>query len=130
MKFNTLLTILLTSAGCASPQLKTVKPTIDPKVAFAECLVEEGFTLYLAEYCFACEKQKEYFGPAWEIIEKNSTNCGNYLGMLVGSEDLSELCEEMVGGFPEWTFADGKTVNGTLTLEQLQSYSQCSYNQQ
>ena len=82
----------------------------DDKTKLAQCLNEKGAELYTALYCPDCEKQKQIFGKALELISKidcDEADCSN----------IREL--------PAWYF--NKTFHyGYKNLTELDDISGCN----
>lgn len=100
----------------------------DPRIDFAQCLVDKKATLYSIDYCPYCEDQEKLFGEkAWKILQPNVIDCGYLLGVLNGEQ--AQICNDRkIFSYPTWVFGDGKKVMGYLDFEQLEYCSGCEYN--
>ena len=83
----------------------------DQKVAFAQCIADNGAVFYESERCAECEEQRTLFGErAWAIIETklcdSTTRCTG----------LSRL--------PAWE-VEGKIHYGFKTFNELDELSSC-----
>ncbi len=130
---NSLLTLLsvpvfLMSCSSVSKQVSCGGQSEDPRIDFAQCLVDTKATLYSIDYCPHCERQQELFGDkAWKILQPNVIDCGYLLGVLNGEQ--AQICNDRkIFSYPSWVFGDGKKVTGYLDFEQLEEYSGCEYN--
>jgi glutaredoxin len=80
---------------------------------FAKCLTEKNVTMYGAEWCQSCKKQKMLFGKSFKYI--------NY----VECPENPVLCKEKgIERYPTWTI-DGETYLGVKQLEKLSSLTGC-----
>lgn len=94
------------------------------KVQLAQCLVEKGAVMYGTYWCGYCTKEKEEFGEAWKIMEKNYVECADE------SNQARCAAEATIGNrlsYPTWRFRDGKLVRGYTPnfLEVLAKESGC-----
>ena len=86
---------------------------------FAQCLTEEGVTMYGAWWCPHCERQKEEFGDAFSFV--NYVECSP-----AGTRSMSAACKaEGIEGYPTWEYADGSRVSGEQRLETLATQTGC-----
>lgn len=87
--------------------------------AFNQCLADSGATFYGAFWCPHCAEQKEILEQSKNIpyVECSPPNRqGQY-----------PVCTEAgVQSYPTWTFADGTTVPGVHSLDQLAEKSGCA----
>ena len=92
------------------------------KIELAQCLVKEEATMYGAEWCGWCNKQKKEFGEeAWNAFKKSYVECSES-----GSEKDQQKClEDNVHSFPYWKFKNGNEVRGYQPLENLAEISGC-----
>ena len=116
--------LLTLVTSCSPPQVPCHK--VNSETALAQCLVDEGVLVYTAEYCSSCEKQKVFFGEAWETMKKNEINCGNYIGFALGKDRLQLCIDDKIEAYPTWVFGD-KRLSGFLKLDQFKYYSVCEY---
>ncbi len=96
---------------------KNVAPS--PYDAFAQCLSDEGVTMYGAWWCPHCQNQKELFGNAFRNI--NYVECS-----APGSRSMLPICSSAgITGYPTWRFADGSELNGEAPLASLAEKTTC-----
>lgn len=124
--------LLVLSTACAGYDhniRNSSDPNYDPRVEFAECLVENGLSVYYADHCQPCDVFKKAMGPrAWPIIQANSTYCGNYLMIILGRQKTEEECTNNdVEGYPSFVIK-GEKITGLLTIEQLEEYTGCRFD--
>lgn len=91
--------------GCSS------KPAVYN--TFAQCLTDEGVTMYGTDWCSHCQNQKKAFGGSFELInyidcDKQRDEC-----ILVG-----------VKGYPTWEI-NGELYPGEQSLGRLASLAGC-----
>lgn len=84
-------------------------------VDFAKCLAEKKVTMYGAEWCPHCKKQKALFGSSFK-----------YVPYVECPENTKVCLEKKVDGYPTWIFPDGKRLQGEQSLEELSKESSCS----
>ncbi len=109
-----ILSVIFLIASC-SPQQDNVN--LDK---FAQCLSEKGVAMYGAFWCGHCNNQKKMFGDSWKSIVY--VECSTSDG-----ESQTEACKaENIRGYPTWKFADGKTLEGEVSFQQLSRYSGCA----
>lgn len=117
MKINTMLISLfivlaLGVSACSAPS----QPSDPETTALAECLTENDFSMYGADWCPHCNEQKDQFGEAFDKID------------YVDCEVDEQQCQQAdVQGIPMWT-DDETTVSGTQSLERLAELSGCEYD--
>jgi hypothetical protein len=84
----------------------------------AACLGDKGATMYGAEWCSFCKKQKDMFGVAFKKIQ------------YVECPDNQKACTDLgIAGYPTWIFANGEKNEGMLELNVLAQKAGCEYNQ-
>ena len=82
----------------------------------AQCLGENGVTMYGSRYCSHCQKQKEMFGESFSLI--------NY----VECTTQGTLCaRKNVPAYPSWEIK-GRIMVGEKTFEELSTLSGCPLN--
>ena len=115
------LTVLLLNCGTQYFSPKQYSP--EAKVELAQCLVKKEAIMYGAYWCGYCTKEKETFGPAWEVMQKNYVECTD----KANSERCSEVAVNHQLSFPTWKFKNGKVVRGYTPnfLEVLARESGC-----
>lgn len=85
----------------------------------AECMTENGATMYGAWWCPHCEAQKELFGKAFDNIHYVECSPG-------GTRTMSQECQDAgIEGYPTWEFADGSRLGGERTLQELAEKTGC-----
>ena len=89
------------------------KPNVD-LTSFAQCLKEKKVTMYGAEWCKFCNRQKQLFGTAFQFVPY--VEC---------PKQPNECLAKGVNGFPAWIFPNGKKVEGLQSLERLAEESGC-----
>jgi hypothetical protein len=111
MKLITILlmgTLLLITA-CSSTNYDT----------FAQCLTDEGATMFGAYWCSHCEEQKKTFGDSFQYIDY--VECS-----LPGGQGQTQVCEQAgIEGYPTWEFADGSRRSGQIPLQDLSQLTGC-----
>jgi len=86
-------------------------PALD---SFAQCLKEKKVTMYGAEWCKFCNRQKQLFGSAFESVPY--VEC---------PKQPRECLVKGVNGYPTWIFPDGEKAEGLQSLEELAEKSGC-----
>ena len=97
--------------------------TPEAKIGLAQCLVKEEATMYGAKWCGYCTKEKEAFGPAWQVMQKNYVECADEANI----ERCLEVAIDNKISFPSWKFKNGKVLRGYTPnfLEVLARESGC-----
>jgi len=97
------------------------EPLPDPRKldAFAKCLTENGVSMFGADDCTWCNRQKELFGESFVLVDY--VNCRQ-------SEVKCQV--KSLEGMPTWTqhAKDGTELKrnaGVLTLRELEDFSGC-----
>ncbi len=86
---------------------------------FAQCLTDEGMTLYGAYWCSHCADQKQMFGLAMDYIDY--VECDPK-----GDDGQPEVClEEEIEGYPTWKHSDGRSWIGAQSFEKLGEITGC-----
>ncbi|MBP6974824.1 MAG: hypothetical protein KBB54_02665 [Candidatus Pacebacteria bacterium] len=81
---------------------------------FARCLASKNLTMYGAEWCPHCKKEKNRFGSAFKYVP------------YVECPDNVQLClAKGVNGYPTWIDAGGTLYEGEQGLEGLAKISGC-----
>jgi glutaredoxin len=82
---------------------------------FAQCLASKNFTMYGAEWCPHCKREKALFGTSWKYVP------------YVECPENTKLClDKGVTGYPTWISADGSKYEGEQGLERIASESSCT----
>lgn len=91
-----------------------------PKVAstsmdsFAQCVASKKVTMYGAEWCSHCKKEKSNFGSSFKYIP------------YVECPKNEQLClEKGISGYPTWIAGDGRIYQGEQGLEGVAKISEC-----
>ena len=88
--------------------------------SFATCIKESGTKMYGTYWCPHCKSQKKLFGKSFQFIPYIECSLPNAAGQ-------TEACKIAgIQSYPTWEFAEGKRVEGALTLNQLSSYTNCT----
>ncbi len=82
--------------------------------SFAQCLASKNLTMYGAEWCPHCKKEKNRFGSAFKYVP------------YVECPDNVQLClAKGVNGYPTWIDASSTLYEGEQGLEGLAKISGC-----
>lgn len=80
---------------------------------FAQCLTDNGTTMYGTSWCSYCNKQKDLFGGSFDKVD------------FVDCDKDKETCDlNGVKGYPTWKI-NGETYSGQQSLERLSQISGC-----
>ncbi len=91
--------------------------------AFAQCLKDKGLTFYGTFWCPHCQNQKKLFGASAKYLPYVECSTPDGKGQL-------DVCKEKgIEGYPTWTFPDGASMSGELSLEVLAEKSTCQLPQ-
>ena len=83
--------------------------------AFAQCLAAKKITMYGAEWCSHCQREKGHFGTAFQYVP------------YVECTDNQKLCLDMgVQGYPTWIDAAGTKYPGEQGLDGLAKITSCT----
>jgi glutaredoxin len=86
--------------------------------ALAQCLTDNGVTMYGASWCPHCAAQKEAFGNSFRLVD--------YVECALPNGGQTQACNEAgIQSYPTWEFGDGTREVGELTLEELAEKSSC-----
>lgn len=121
MKKNTIIGIIAIIAVIIIAGSTIAKGNkVDTRVAFAECLKNEGVKFYGAFWCPHCNAQKALFG-------KKATKSLDYIECSTADGKNQTLaCQEAkIESYPTWEFKDGVRKNGEQTFEELSLLSGC-----
>lgn len=76
--------------------------------SFAQYLAEKQITMYGADWCSYCQKEKNDFGDSFKYVP------------YVECPDEPQVClEKGVDGYPTWIFPDGKKLVGAQGILKL-----------
>ena len=81
---------------------------------FAKCLAGKSITMYGADWCAHCQKEKLAFGNSFQFVPY--VECPN---------DIKGCLAKGIEGYPTWIFPDGKKLVGEQGLEKLSLESGC-----
>ncbi len=86
---------------------------------FAQCLKEKGAIFYGAFWCPHCQAQKKMFGSSKKYLPY--VECSTPDG-----KGRKQICiDKEIEGYPTWSFADGSTLSGEISLEKLAEKTSC-----
>ncbi|MEK6908754.1 MAG: hypothetical protein AABX23_01740 [Nanoarchaeota archaeon] len=86
---------------------------------FTQCVTDSGTKMYGAYWCPHCQAQKKLFGSSWDLV--NYVECAT-----PGSNQQTTACNTAgIKSYPTWVFADGKSISGELSLQQLSTFTSC-----
>ena len=108
-----LLTVFLVSCGNTGNGIAG-STNLD---AFAECLAENGATMYGAEWCSHCKDQKAMFGSSFKNVD--------YVECTV---EQQKCAESGISGYPSWVFSDGSILAGVQQFSTLAKKTGCVLN--
>lgn len=86
-------------------------------VALAQCLAEKKVTMYGAEWCPHCQREKARFGDAF-----------TYVPYVECPENPNECVAKGINGYPTWVLPSGEKLEGEQGLEKLARESGCPYS--
>lgn len=95
---------------------KTSNETLPQSVlgSFARCLASKNLTMYGAEWCSHCQKEKSLFGEAFKYVP------------YVECPENEKLClEKGVRGYPTWIDNEDTKYEGEQGLEKLSEMTSC-----
>jgi hypothetical protein len=109
------IVLVIALIGCVAAVAWGAMPKNTPQSgSLAEYLTEQGFTLYYATHCPACQKEMEEFGD--DFSKLNAIDC-----------DLTSckvLCDDAgIRAVPTWVHEGGGLHEGYLTLPELAAWS-------
>ena len=81
--------------------------------ALAQCLTEQGVTMYGTEWCSHCKNQKAAFGSSFQYV--NYVDCDN---------NQAACAAAGVEGYPTWS-VKGQNYPGEQPLDRLASLAGC-----
>ncbi len=86
---------------------------------FATCIKQSGATFFGAFWCPHCQEEKSYFGKSWTKLPY--VECSTPDG-----QGQTPVCTQHdIQGYPTWVWSNGATTTGTLTLDQLSTFTGC-----
>lgn len=120
MKAANIVAFIILIAGISAAMIIFVKKTSDNSLPesvlepFARCLASKNITMYGAEWCSHCKKEKALFGEAFRYVP------------YVECPLNEKLClEKGIGGYPTWIDGKGNKYEGEQGLEKLSKISGC-----
>jgi len=107
--------IIIIALLVAPSFLKKEDPAVSNNLdAFAMCVAETEFTMYGAEWCLYCKKEREAFGSAWKYIP------------YVECPQNAQLClSKGITGYPTWGSKDGTLYVGMQGLNRIAEITGC-----
>lgn len=106
-----LATTALTLAGCNTTKTAEADPALQ---AFAECLTNNGLTMYGTERCPHCQNQKKQFWTAFAWVKYVDCDANQQQCQVAG-----------VTGYPTRVAWDGEKMVGEQTFESLGTKAGC-----
>lgn len=100
----------------------TIAATAGQYDDFAQCLTDEGATIYGAYWCQNCERQKLTFGDSFHLVDY--IECDETDPEGKGQPHLCEAAS--ITSYPTWIFDDGQRIVGSQSLQQLADVTGCS----
>ena len=85
---------------------------------FAQCIADTGAVFYGAYWCPHCQDQKEMFEQSKNLpyVECSTAN----------GQGQTKICaDENITGYPTWKFADGSSIDGLLSFDDLSEKTGC-----
>jgi len=86
---------------------------------FATCLKDKGAVFYGAFWCTHCQAQKKLFGSSQKLLPYVECSSAD------GTSQLPICKDKKIESYPTWEFADGSSLNGELSLQQLADKTSC-----
>ncbi len=81
---------------------------------FAQCLATKGMTMYGADWCPHCKKEKALFGSSFKYVP------------YVECPDNVQLClSKGIDSYPTWIDATGTSYKGQQGIERVSQISGC-----
>ncbi|MDD5721560.1 MAG: hypothetical protein PHT16_03945 [Candidatus Pacebacteria bacterium] len=99
----------------------TVLPTAGPGKydSFATCLKDKGAVFYGTFWCPHCQAEKKLFGVSQKLLPY--VECSTPDG-----QGQTQICaDNKITSYPTWTFADGTSLSGEISLQQLADKTSC-----
>lgn len=81
----------------------------------AQCLADQGVTMYGAAWCPHCQNEKRAFGEAFKLI--HYVEC---------PEEPNKCLAAGITGYPTWIWPDGRRLEGEQGLAKLAAAGNCS----
>lgn len=82
---------------------------------FAQCVAEKKVTMYGAEWCPHCQREKALFGSSFKYVP------------YVECPENTQLClDKGITGYPTWMDSNGKKYEGEQGLEGIAKISNCA----
>lgn len=87
--------------------------------SFATCIKDSGAKFYGAFWCPHCQNQKALFASSAKLLPYIECSTPD------GKSQLPICNEAEIKGYPTWTFADGTTKSGEVSLADLSTATSC-----
>jgi thiol-disulfide isomerase/thioredoxin len=112
--------ILLVFGAIITFLVRKSNPTVSINYdELATCLKDKGALFYGAFWCPHCKAQKEAFGSSAKLLPYVECSSPD------GESQLQVCKDKKIEGYPTWVFADGSTLTGELSFEQLAEKTSC-----
>jgi hypothetical protein len=114
------LIVIATVVFVAYTSIKNSDPNRGAElIPFAQCVAKSGAMFYGAYWCPHCREQKVLFGKAGSFLPY--TECSTPDG-----RGQTQACiDQNIKLYPTWKFANGDTVEGKLSLDDLAQRTSC-----
>jgi hypothetical protein len=87
--------------------------------SFAICLKDKGAVFYGTFWCSHCQSEKKLFGSSKKLLPYVECSTSDM-------QDQTQVCKDnKIEGYPTWTFADGSTLRGEVSLATLAQKTSC-----
>ncbi|HEU5114679.1 MAG TPA: hypothetical protein VFT82_02850 [Candidatus Paceibacterota bacterium] len=86
---------------------------------FATCIKQSGATFFGAFWCPHCQEEKSYFGKSWTKLPYVECSTPD------GQGQTQACTDNKIESYPTWQWKDGSRKTGTLTLEELSTFTGC-----
>ena len=87
--------------------------------SFATCLKDKGAVFYGSFWCPHCQAEKKLFGVSQKLLPYVECSTADGQGQM-------QVCKDnKIESYPTWTFTDGTTLGGEITLQQLADKTSC-----
>lgn len=115
MKYGVIIFIVIGVIGGSIWWSRARNAAPNPLDPFAQCLAEKGVTMYGADSCSHCQKEKKEFGSAFKHIQY--VEC---------RRDPKQCLAMNIQGYPTWIFSDGRRFAGEQGIKKLAQESGCA----
>lgn len=86
---------------------------------FAACIKDSGTTFFGAFWCPHCQEQKALFGKSAKNLPYTECSTPD------GSGQLPICIDKKIETYPTWELRDGTRKTGTISLEDLSTFTSC-----